>query len=170
MVINTLRICAVINNKLHDCITQQVNTINTNMQVFNLELNRSGDGDSLISSGILFHRRGAAAWNERLPKYSRRHFTGVSRCWSADRRARLGWYGASKSFRYAGASPFRALYIRRRILNLILYTTGSQWRLKRTGVICAYFLVRVTILAALFWHRWSWLIWLSWIPCSNELQ
>ena len=69
MVINTLLICAVINIKLHNTTSKhnQHEYAILNKWVFNLDLNSSGDGDSLISSGILFHRRGAAAWKDSAP-------------------------------------------------------------------------------------------------------
>ena len=50
---------------------------------------------------------------------------------------------------YLGASPFSALYTSSRTLNWMRNLIGSQWSLMRTGVICSYFLVLDTILAAL---------------------
>ena len=56
---------------------------------------------------------------------------------------------------YLGTSPFSALYTSSRTLNWMRNLIGSQWSLMRTGVICSYFLVFDTILAALFCSRCS---------------
>ena len=75
--------------------------------------------------GKLFHSVGAAAAKDLLPKYSNRHLGGVSRWFSVDRIVRFGEYGISSSRIYAGASPFKALYVSKRILKSILCFTGG---------------------------------------------
>ena len=45
---------------------------------------------------------------------------------------------------YCGDENFNARKVIRRILYIKRCSTGSQWRLFKTGVICAYFLVLVT--------------------------
>ena len=47
------------------------------------------------------------------------------------------------------------LYTRSRILNIICELTGSQCNERRIGDMWSCFLVRVIILAAVFWIRWS---------------
>ena len=76
--------------------------------------------------GKLFHSVGAAAAKDLLPKYSNRHLGGVSRWFSVDRRVRFGEYGISSSRIYAGASPFKALYVSKRILKSILPQSSSS--------------------------------------------
>ena len=61
------------------------------------------------------------------------------------------------SNRYRGASPTRALKVKRRTSYLICWATGSQWRCCKTGVTCLYFGVHVTILAAAFYTLCSFL-------------
>ena len=102
--------------------------------------------------GKLFHSVGAAAAKDLLPKYSNRHLGGVSRWFSADRRVRFGEYGISSSRIYAGASPFKALYVSKRILKSILCFTGSQCRSTRTGVMWSYLRHLVMTRAAWFWR------------------
>ena len=79
--------------------------------------------------GKLFHSVGAAAAKDLLPKYSNRHLGGVSRWFSVDRRVRFGEYGISSSRIYAGASPFKALYVSKRILKSILCFTGEPMQI-----------------------------------------
>ena len=101
------------------------------------DLKMSRDGDRLMLRGRSFHSSGAAAAKDLLPKFSNRHRGDVSWWFSLDRRVRVGEYGTSCSRRYAGASPFRALYVSR-ILKSILCFTGSQCRSTRTGVMWSY--------------------------------
>ena len=76
----------------------------------------------------------------------------------------------SSSVRYTGALPFKVLYVRRRTLNPIRCFTGSQCRDYRTGLMCSYFFVSVTSLAAMFWMRWNFAIWASGSPNKRLLQ
>jgi len=46
----------------------------------------------------------------------------------------VGQYGNTSSSIYDVASPIKALYVRRRILNVILDFTGSQCRAANKGV------------------------------------
>ena len=116
----------------------------------------STDGACLMFRGKLFHSVGAAAAKDLLPKYSNRHLGGVSRWFSVDRRVRFGEYGISSSRIYAGASPFKALYVNKRILKPILCFTGSQCRSTRTLVVWSYLRHLVMTRAAWFWRFWSW--------------
>ena len=75
-----------------------------------------------------------------------------------------------KQVRYTGALPFKVLYVRRRTLNTIRCFTGSQCRDSRTGLMCSYFFVSVTSLAAMFWMHWSFAIWASGSPNKRLLQ
>jgi len=52
----------------------------------------------------------------------------------------VGQYGTTSSLRFDGASPIKALQVRRSILNVILDFTGSQCRAANT--------------AASFWINW----------------
>ena len=56
---------------------------------------------------------------------------------------------------YRGASPFKALYVNRRILNSILLSTGSQCSSYRVVVIWSYFLSPEMSHAAVFCTLWS---------------
>ena len=120
--------------------------------------------------GKLFHSVGAAAAKDLLPKYSNRHLGGVSRWFSVDRRVRFGEYGISSSRIYAGASPFKALYVSKRILKSILCFTGSQCRSTRTGVMWSYLRHLVMTRAAWFWRFWSWNMSSLGIPNIRLLQ
>src|SRR4029434_8371092 len=55
----------------------------------------------------------------------------------ADLRQRVGAWRGRRSERKEGASLFRALKVVSSILKLILCLTGSQWRCRRTGVMCS---------------------------------
>ena len=76
--------------------------------------------------GKLFHSVGAAAAKDLLPKYSNRHLGGVSRWVSVDRGVRFREYGISTLRIYAGASPFKALYVSKMILRSILCFTPRE--------------------------------------------
>ena len=134
------------------------------------DLKMSRDGDLLMLRGRLFHSIGAAAAKDLLPKFSNRHRGDVSWWFSLDRRVRVGEYGTSCSRRYAGASPFRALYVSRRILKSILCFTGSQCRSTRTGVMWSYFRHWVMTRAAWFWRIWSWVMSSLGMPNIKLLQ
>ena len=107
----------------------------------NTRLKLSTDGDCLMFRGKLFHSVGAAAAKDLLPKYSNWHLGCVSR-----------WFSRI----YAGASPFKALYVSKSILKSILCFTGSQCRSRRKGVMRSYLRHLVMTRAAWFWRFWSW--------------
>ena len=56
---------------------------------------------------------------------------------------------------YLGEEDFNARKVMRRTLYASRCSTGNQWRLLGTGVMCEYFRVFVTRRAAAFWTRWS---------------
>ena len=66
----------------------------------------------------------------------------------------------SSSERYCGASPWRTLKVRSRILYWIRCSTGSQWSVSsKTVSMSSDGGVNVSILAAIlniFWSRWCW--------------
>ena len=62
-----------------------------------------------------------------------------------------GVYGGRESVMYAGPWLLSALCINSKTLKSILWETGSQWRVYRTGVMCSLFFVLVNSLAAEFW-------------------
>ena len=74
------------------------------------------------------------------------------------------------SLRYVGANPFKTLYVRISILNLIRLCMVSQWRSFNIGVICSFILESVTTLAAVFCIRWRCSIWYKGRPNSKLLQ
>ena len=55
--------------------------------------------------------------------------------------------------RYGGAIPLVALNASRRVLNSARAATGSQWRVRRSGVACENFGWLKTRRAAAFWTR-----------------
>ena len=68
---------------------------------------------------------------------------------------------------YSGDENFNARKLIRRIVYFKCCSTGSQWRLFKTGVICAHFLVLVTRRAAAFWTRCNFCSWPFGRPYSN---
>ena len=126
---------------------------------------------SLVFAGRLFHKVGAAATNALSPNVLV-FITGwcslfVS-IWLVSRSVICS---SSSSVRYRGASPWRTLKVRRRILYWIRFGTGSQWSLSsKTVSISSDGGVKVSILAAvlnIFWSLWCWA---SVIPYSVALQ
>ena len=87
-----------------------------------------------------------------------------------DLSVRGGTYSLSNSLRKEGAVPCKHLYARSRILNSILFLTGSQCCSFSIGVIWSCFSVRVITLAALFCTLWSLHISSPGIPQRSPLQ
>lgn len=72
--------------------------------------------------------------------------------------------------KYLSAKSFKPLQVMSKILKIIRFLTGSQWRLRRIGVMSSPFLVLVTNRAAEFWIHWSFEISLSERPHNRLLH
>ena len=72
--------------------------------------------------------------------------------------------------KYLSAKSFKPLQVMSKILKIIRFLTGSQWRLRRIGVMSSPFLVLVTSRAAEFWIHWSFEISLSERPHNRLLH
>ena len=90
--------------------------------------------------------------------------------WLLERKFRWFLYGWINSLRYVGGNPFKTLYIRSSILNLIRLCTVSQWKSFNIGVVWSFTLESVTTLAAVFCIHWRGSIWYKGRPNSNLLQ
>ena len=104
----------------------------------------------LISSGRAFHSVGALGENALYPYVLRLHLGTIRSFFLEDLRFLLGMYGSNSSHRYRGPKPFSTLKTRSSILKSIRAETGSQCRLRSTGVTCSYLLVDVSRRAAEF--------------------
>ena len=110
----------------------------------------------LISTGIAFQMVGAAREKLLSPRV---FLLWAGPSWSADeseeeRVFRENCFWGMSSFRYSGDVPSLHLKQREAILYFILDLKGSQWRLRRWGVICAVLGIRRTMRAALFMRTW----------------
>ena len=72
--------------------------------------------------------------------------------------------------KYLSAKSFKPLQVMSKILKIIRFLTGSQWRLRRIGVMSSPVLVLVTSRAAEFWIHWSFEISLSERPHNRLLH
>ena len=75
-----------------------------------------------------------------------------------------------RAWRYWGARLCIILYTKSRILNVIRELFGSQCMARRTGDMWSSFLVKVIILAAVFWICWSGERYETGRPTRRELQ
>ena len=130
----------------------------------------SSDGEDLTSVGKLFHNFGAHTENALSPKVVVLDLGTLRRYWLLERNFRWFLNGWINSLRYFGANPFKTLYVRSSILNLIRLCMISQWRSFNIGVICSFILESVTTLAAVFCIRWRRSIWCKGRPNSRLLQ
>ena len=96
--------------------------------VFKSFLNIVVSSASRRFSGRLFHREAAAYENILCPNVFVRTYGTVSNFLVCDRRTRGASYGVTRSRRYCGPVPGKALNVNTSTLNCILYRTGSQWR------------------------------------------
>lgn len=126
-----------------------------NMCVFRVRLNSVRFPLHFMWNGSRFHNRGPITSNARSPKLTSFVRGTCSRyCW--DERVRPAEHCLFSMFsRYNGPVPFRHRYTCIRILNSIRHFTGSQCSSFRIGVMWSRRGVRVMILAAMFWMRWS---------------
>ena len=124
-------------------------------RVFNWDLKLSVVDASLSSCGSLFHNVGAE--NEKaLSPYLTDLVLGMSNISiEFDLKHLLFFDTVKRSAMYEGAIPWRALYVKSRILYSTRLATGSQWSSLRIGVMCSPFFVLVTTLAAAFCILWS---------------
>ncbi len=90
---------------------------------------------ALKSSGRAFHNLGAKVWKARSPLVLSLVRGTTSGPRLADLSVLLGACAWSRSDRYSGAWPQRALKVVTRTLNWILKLTGSQCKEAKTGVI-----------------------------------
>jgi hypothetical protein len=80
-----------------------------------------------------------------MPKNARTKIYGERRF---DVAAGTLWNSLPASLRNEQSLYSNSLYWHRNL-------NGNQWRTTSVGVICSYFFLRVTSLAAVFWTRWS---------------
>ena len=128
------------------------------------------DGEDFMSLGKLFHNFGAHTENALSPKVVVLDLVTLRRYWLLEHKFHWFLYGWINSLRYVGANPFKTLYIRSSILNLIRLCMVSQWRSFNIGVICSFILESVTTLAAVFCIGWRHSIWYKGRPNSKLLQ
>ena len=111
---------------------------------------------SLVFTGRLFHRVGAAATNALSPRVLVFITGWCSLFVSVCLVSRSVTCSFSSSDRYCGASPWRTLKVRSRILYWIRCSTGSQWSVSsKTVSMSSDGGVNVSILAAIlniFWR------------------
>ena len=130
---------------------------NTNRWVLRRDLNESVVEAFWIWGGSLFQRVGAIHAKARSPYRVLVRGPCVNCIEDDERRGLAAEEDRSeiRSWRYWGARLCVVLYTRSRILNIIRELTGSQCNERRIGDMWSCFLVRVIILAAVFWIRWS---------------
>ncbi len=101
-------------------------------------------------TGRALYSMGAALWNDLSPAYFNDIMGTCSRCWSLHLNCHLTCLGTIVCDRnriwYNGGILWRTLYIKHKTLNSICSCMGNQSSWWRTGVICSYRLVSITIL------------------------
>ena len=118
-----------------------------------MDLKISKLGPFFMFNGRLFHNVGPATEKARSPLVFNFDGGTASSFWVEDLSTLFPEAGGypTRSAKYEGANPLRALKTKSRVLKSILKRTGSQCSLMRAGVICWRLRVPVMSRAAAFW-------------------
>ena len=141
-------------------------------------LDMSTDRDFSMLSGRLFDSVGTAATKAILSKCPKRLIGGVNWLYTVDRRVSTGVYGTNSLRIYASASPFRVLFVSKRILKSIFCFTRNHCRLTRGNmVVFAPFcdntsrviLIDSSVYGIFFFKKFPMVSHQSWFTCSRYL-
>ena len=122
-------------------------------------MKESIDGACFMLRRRVFQRVGAALAKSHFPNVSSRHLGEWRRYWSSKRRGRGGTYFDISATRYCGTWPISASQVRRRILQLIPWSTWSQYSSFKTMLAWSNLCLLDIILASLFWQHCSRSMW-----------
>ncbi len=126
---------------------------------FNLFLKTAREETAFMLIDKALYSMGAAFWNHLSPAHFSDIRTTSNRCWPLHLNCMGTFLWDSNWVRYNGAISRRAVYIKHNTMNSICSCIGNQWSWRRTGVICSYHLVSVTIPIAIFrilCMHWNW--------------